>query len=98
MDNNVSGRDKNLDQAVESAREALSATVEAADEKMTEARNRLAAALESARAAYNHAEEKAVETAKATDKLIRANPYTSLGVALGVGALIGFFLGRRGRS
>ena len=40
-------------------------------------------------------EEKAVEGAKATDKAIRTHPYESLGVAFGVGLLVGVLVARR---
>jgi len=44
------------------------------------------------------AQRQAVSTAKATDKVIRANPYRSLGVALGIGALVGYAVSRRYRT
>ena len=34
-------------------------------------------------------------SAKATDQAIRENPYKSIGIAFGVGALIGYLLSRR---
>ena len=37
----------------------------------------------------------AVESAKAADKYVRENPYKTAGIALGVGALIGYLLSRR---
>ncbi|MEI9866578.1 MAG: hypothetical protein WDN00_18895 [Limisphaerales bacterium] len=33
--------------------------------------------------------------AKATDQVIRENPYKSLGVAVGIGVIIGYLLRRR---
>ena len=39
--------------------------------------------------------EHAVSGARHTDHLIRANPYTALGLAFGTGLLLGFLLGRR---
>lgn len=46
-----------------------------------------------------HAEEKAVDRAKAADKAIRSHPYQSLGItfalALGLGLAIGFFSRRK---
>jgi ElaB/YqjD/DUF883 family membrane-anchored ribosome-binding protein len=64
-------------------------------EKMTELRGRLAATLESAKASYRRLEEKTVAGAKVADKTIREHPYESIGVAFGVGLLIGVLVGRR---
>ena len=60
-----------------------------------EMRMRLNSAIESAKATYHRVEEKAVEGAKATDKAIRTHPYESLGVAFGVGLLVGVLVARR---
>jgi ElaB/YqjD/DUF883 family membrane-anchored ribosome-binding protein len=66
-------------------------------EKAREARARLAASLASAKAGLSRLNEKAVEGAKATDRVIRANPYQSIGVAVGIGNLIGVLV-TRGRD
>ena len=66
-------------------------------EKAREARARLAASLASAKAGLSRLNEKAVEGAKATDRVIRANPYQSIGVAFGIGILIGVLV-TRGRD
>jgi len=60
-----------------------------------EMRARLSSAIESAKATYHRLEDKAVAGAKATDKAIRAHPYESLGVAFGMGLLVGVLVGRR---
>jgi ElaB/YqjD/DUF883 family membrane-anchored ribosome-binding protein len=80
---------------VEDAQELLAATAHVAEEKVIEARKRLTSAIEKGKEAWNVVQEKAVAGAKATDQVIRDHPYQSLGVALGVGALIGFLLSRR---
>jgi len=64
-------------------------------EKVAEIRGRLAASLESAKATYRRLEEKAVAGAKVADKTIREHPYESIGVAFGMGLLIGVLVGRR---
>ena len=79
----------------EDARELMAATADVAGEKVGEARKRLAAALESAREIAGRIRDKAVEGAKATDEAVREHPYQSIGIALGVGALIGFLVSRR---
>jgi ElaB/YqjD/DUF883 family membrane-anchored ribosome-binding protein len=80
---------------MEDAQALLSATAHVAEEKVVEARKRLMTAIEKGREAWNTVQEKAVAGAKATDQVIRENPYKSLAVALGVGALIGYLLRRR---
>ncbi len=54
-----------------------------------------AAAMETAKVAYQAAQSKAAAGAKATDKAIRANPYASLGIAFGAGLLLGFLIKRK---
>lgn len=44
---------------------------------------------------YGNVRDKAVEKTKAADKIVRDNPYRSIGIALGVGALVGFFVSYR---
>jgi ElaB/YqjD/DUF883 family membrane-anchored ribosome-binding protein len=43
----------------------------------------------------HRAEEKAVERAKAADRVIRDHPYQTIGMAFGIGLLIGFLAARR---
>ena len=64
-------------------------------EKAREARVRLSASLEGAKASFHKVEEKAVAGAKATDRVIREHPYQSLGIAFGAGVLIGLLVSRR---
>ena len=85
------------EQLIDDAQALLSATSHAAEGKVREARERLASALDKARAAWGTVQDKAVAGAKATDQAIRANPYTAIGVAAGVGALIGFLWARRSK-
>ncbi len=80
---------------VEDAQALLTATAHVAEEKVVEARKRLTAAIEKGKETWNSVQEKAVAGAKVTDQVIRDHPYQSIGVALGVGALIGFLLSRR---
>ena len=80
---------------LEDAQALLAATAHVAEEKVVEARKRLTAAIEKGRETWNAVQEKAVAGAKATDQVIRDNPYKALAVALGVGAIIGYLLRRR---
>ena len=63
-------------------------------EKAREARARLSASLDSAKANFHKLEDKAMAGAKATDKIIREHPYQSIGIAFGVGLLIGVLVSR----
>ena len=80
---------------IEDAQALLAATAHVAEEKVIEARRRLTAAIEKGREAWHTVQEKAIAGAKATDQVIRDNPYKSLGIALGVGVIIGYLLRRR---
>jgi len=80
------------------AQSLVAATADATEQKVIEARNRLSAAIESAKETCNRLQQKAVEGAKATDRLIRDKPYQAIGIAFGVGALVGLLLGRRSRE
>jgi ElaB/YqjD/DUF883 family membrane-anchored ribosome-binding protein len=80
---------------LEDAQALLSATAHVAEEKVMEARKRLATAIEQGRETWNHVQERAVAGAEAADEVIRDRPYQAIGVALGIGALVGYLLGRR---
>lgn len=75
--------------------ELLKASAGEVGEKAHEARTRLTAALENARAACLRLEEKAVAGARAADKVVREHPYQSIGIAFGVGLLVGVLVTRK---
>jgi len=79
----------------EDARALMAATADVAGEKVGEARKRLAAALESAKEIAGRVRDKAVEGAKAADEAVHEHPYQAIGVAFGVGALLGYLVMRR---
>jgi ElaB/YqjD/DUF883 family membrane-anchored ribosome-binding protein len=85
-------------QLAEDAQALIDATVNVAGEKVGEARDRLAAALDRGREIYGQVRDKAVQGAKATDQAVRENPYRAIAIGVGVGVIIGFLLGRRGSS
>ena len=80
---------------VHDAENLAKATAGDLGEKVREARPRLTSSIESARESYADVEAKAREGAQATDKIIRQHPYESLGIAFGVGLLIGVLVTRR---
>jgi ElaB/YqjD/DUF883 family membrane-anchored ribosome-binding protein len=72
------------------ARALMVATAEVTGEKVNEARMRLAAALESGKVIYGRVRDKAVEGARAADEAVHEYPYQAIGIAFGLGALIGY--------
>ena len=52
------------------------------------------AALDATKAAYQELSDRTIEYSKATDRAIRENPYTAMGIAVAVGALLGFMMTR----
>jgi len=77
------------------ARALMAATADVAGEKVGEARKRLAAALDSGKQIFGRVKQQALEGAKATDQALREHPYQAIGIALGVGMLIGFLAARQ---
>ena len=80
---------------MEDAQALLVATTDVAGDKVAEARKRLGAAIEKGKETWSNIQDKAIESAKATDEVIRDHPYHSIGIAFAVGALVGFLLTRR---
>ena len=85
----------NMSQLADDARALMAATADVAGEKVGEARQRLAAALESGKEIYGRVKEKAVEGAKVADLTVRENPYQAIAIGVGVGAVLGFLVARR---
>lgn len=77
----------------------LRATADDVSDKAKDARARLTTAIEKAKASCADLQERSIETAKEAvkkaDDTIRAHPYESIGVAFGVGLLLGALLRRR---
>ena len=59
-----------------------------------ELRAKLEAAVEKAKVACERLDEKTVAAAKATDKAVREHPYQAVGIAFGIGILIGVLASR----
>jgi ElaB/YqjD/DUF883 family membrane-anchored ribosome-binding protein len=86
---------QDLREVVEDGEELLRAGANELSDKGTAARARLASALEGAKETGRKLQEKTAEGAKAADRVIRDNPYQSIGIAFGVGLLIGVLINRR---
>jgi ElaB/YqjD/DUF883 family membrane-anchored ribosome-binding protein len=79
----------------EDAQGLMAATADVAGEKVGEARKRLAAVLERGKEVYDQVRDKAVDGVRVTDQAVRENPYQAMGIALGVGAIVGFLVAGR---
>lgn len=81
------------------AEELLKATAGDVSEKAKEARARMAAALDRARVTCDDLQAKTTASARAAatkaDTVIRDHPYESIGIAFGVGLLIGVLINRK---
>jgi ElaB/YqjD/DUF883 family membrane-anchored ribosome-binding protein len=77
----------------------LKATSSQTGEKVQEVRAKAEQSLQAARARLTEIEDEALkrarEVAEATDEYVRENPWQSVGIAAGVGLLIGLLLSRR---
>jgi ElaB/YqjD/DUF883 family membrane-anchored ribosome-binding protein len=77
----------------------LKATSAQTGERIQEARARAEESLRQARARVTQVEQDALkaagEIAEATEEYVRENPWQAIGVAAGVGLLLGLVLGRR---
>ena len=84
-----------METLAEDARALMEATADVAGEKVTEARRRLATALERGRELYGNVRDKAVDCVEVTDEAVHEHPYQAIGIAFGVGALIGYLVAHR---
>ena len=61
-------------------------------------RDKLDSAIERAKAVCERLQEQTVAAAKASDKAVREHPYQAVGIAFGVGLLIGVLVARSRRD
>src|SRR6266436_4730335 len=80
---------QDLKAVVQDGEALLKAGAQNLSERGLAARARLAAALDVARETRGKLEARARAGAQATDRVIREHPYESIGVAFGIGLLIG---------
>jgi ElaB/YqjD/DUF883 family membrane-anchored ribosome-binding protein len=80
---------------VRDGQEVLKAGAGDLSEKGKEARARLDEALQRARLTCEQFESRAGDAARAAETAIRDNPLTSVGIAFGVGVLLGVLLNNR---
>jgi ElaB/YqjD/DUF883 family membrane-anchored ribosome-binding protein len=81
------------------AEELLKATASAAGEKVSAARVRMEDSLRAAKIKVAEAQDivsdKAKAAARATDDYVHANPWRAVGIAAGVGLVVGMLISRR---
>ncbi len=68
------------------------------DNEQGELRAKLEAATEKAKLLYQKLQDRTVAAAKATDDAVREHPYQAIGIAFGLGVLIGVLAVRSRRS
>lgn len=76
------------------AEQALSNATGETSEQFSDLIERLRAAVGEGRDTLERLREQAMRQAKHADQLVRENPYMAIGVAAGVGALIGILVAR----
>ncbi len=77
------------------AQELLEATAGQTGARIEELRARVQESLGAARARLEEAGDSALEAAREIDEQVRRNPWAAIGVAAGVGLLLGLLLGRK---
>jgi ElaB/YqjD/DUF883 family membrane-anchored ribosome-binding protein len=99
---NAVNRDKfvqDMRLVISDAEELLRATASQAGEQIAVARERIQDSLHQAKVKLAEADaivrERARQAARYTDEYVRENPWRAIGVAAGIGLLLGVMLGRR---
>jgi ElaB/YqjD/DUF883 family membrane-anchored ribosome-binding protein len=90
---------KDLRLVMMDAEELLKATAGQAGEKVAEARTRAEESIRAARQALGEAGEEAIERTReaveSADEYVHENPWTAIGIAAGVGLVVGLILSRK---
>lgn len=90
---------QDLKVVIADAEELLRATANQAGEKVAVARERMQENLSRAKARLAQVEDIIIDrtrqAARATDEYVHENPWTAVGIAAGIGLLLGLLIGRR---
>jgi ElaB/YqjD/DUF883 family membrane-anchored ribosome-binding protein len=86
---------QDLKEVVRDGEELLRAGADELGERGAAAKEKLSAALEVAKETQRRLQERAIASAKAADGYIRDNPYQAIGVAFGIGVVLGLYVSRR---
>jgi ElaB/YqjD/DUF883 family membrane-anchored ribosome-binding protein len=79
---------------VNEGKEQIMEAIERGDNEKRDLRAKLEAATEKAKEVCQRLQDETVVAAKATDKAVREHPYQAIGVAFGLGVLIGVVVTR----
>jgi ElaB/YqjD/DUF883 family membrane-anchored ribosome-binding protein len=87
---------KRLELALErgkvNGQDLVDASAEMATDNIEELRDRITAALDHGKEIYDDVHDDVVNRAKAADHTVHEHPYKVMGIALGVGAIMGYFI------
>lgn len=90
---------QDLKTVMSDAEELLRATANQAGEKVAAARERIQDSMHRAKVKLAEAEavmiEKSKQAARATDEYVHENPWKAVGIAAGIGLVVGLLIGRR---
>ena len=78
------------------ARSLVTATTDVAAQKFGDVRQRVVETVNRAKETAGRVCDQAVDQAKAADNAVHEYPYKALGIALAVGAIVGYLVFRRG--
>lgn len=99
LDSNLNAINNDVKTLIKDAQELFQAASTLTGEKAEEARNRAMRLLENAIAKGQDAQDRTTVTAKelaaSADRYVKANPWCSTGIAMGVGFLLGLSLCRK---
>jgi ElaB/YqjD/DUF883 family membrane-anchored ribosome-binding protein len=102
MEENPANRDKlvqDMRLVISDAEDLLRATASQAGERIAVARERIQESLQQAKVKLAEAEtmvsERARQAARYTDDYVHENPWSAIGVAAGIGLLLGILMSRR---
>ena len=90
---------KDFNSVVNEGEQLLKSVVDEGGDQANALRVKMESNLKAAKDKLRHIEEAAIETTKtavrATDNYVHENPWRAIGVAVGIGAVIGLLLNRR---
>lgn len=95
-DTKITAGHSDLGTHAKDARSLISDTTDVATQKFGGVRQRVAKTVESTKETAGRVRDQAVGYAKAADKAVHKHPYRSLGIAMGVGTILGYLVFLRG--
>lgn len=95
MSKETQAMSKDIGHLAQDAGELMAAAVDSAGEKVGAARKSFFAAMESGKEIAGRVRDRAVEGARAAAEVVRQHPYQDIGIALGIGVIVGLLLARR---